>query len=567
MSDISVRPLFRLFLAAEALFFAGAAHAAIEISSKPTHGVSCSGGICTATSRKAVLNVGDLETMLAAADVSVVSGNAAKDIMLRGALTWASPSRLTLDSWRAITFGKPVDVAGTGALTIVTNDGGSGGDYVFLKSGRVRFLDVSASLVINANAYTLVNSVASLAAAVESNAFARYALADDYDAKADGKYGATVVPTPLAGIFEGLGNTVSKLRFVQNPGAGQAVGFFDTVEEGAVVRDFAMTRADLTSVNRSSGDRAGMLAVINAGTIAHVYTQGVIHGRSQGSTAGGLVDENFGTISDSSTAVSIIGGGVLGMAGGVAALNKGSIGGCSATGSVSAIMFAGGLVGENDGAIVNSHATGAIDSQAAGGLVSSNGAETGTITNSFATGAVAGLFVVGGLASGNFGVISSSYATGAVANTAATGEAGGLVGVNDDGTIENSYATGAVTNLDPSSAAEGGLIGDNRNSNTASIIQGAYSTGHLFGPGKIGGFIGLDEQPPGHTGAAYWDLDTSGVSDPSRGAGSPPNDAGITGLSDVQLKAGLPVGFDPAIWAQNPVINNGYPYLLALPPG
>jgi len=37
-------------------------------------------------------------------------------------------------------------------------------------------------------------------------------------------------------------------------------------------------------------------------------------------------------------------------------------------------------------------------------------------------------------------------------------------------------------------------------------------------------------------------------------------------LTDAQLKAQLPDGFDPKIWGQSPTINNGYPYLLANPP-
>jgi hypothetical protein len=48
--------------------------------------------------------------------------------------------------------------------------------------------------------------------------------------------------------------------------------------------------------------------------------------------------------------------------------------------------------------------------------------------------------------------------------------------------------------------------------------------------------------------------------------GNVPNDLGITGLTDAQLKSGLPAGFDPKIWAVNSKINNGYPYLLANPP-
>jgi len=44
------------------------------------------------------------------------------------------------------------------------------------------------------------------------------------------------------------------------------------------------------------------------------------------------------------------------------------------------------------------------------------------------------------------------------------------------------------------------------------------------------------------------------------------DDPGITGLTDAQLKSGLPTGFDPSVWAQSPSINNGYPYLIANPP-
>jgi hypothetical protein len=64
----------------------------------------------------------------------------------------------------------------------------------------------------------------------------------------------------------------------------------------------------------------------------------------------------------------------------------------------------------------------------------------------------------------------------------------------------------------------------------------------------------------------YWDLDTSGISDPSQGVGNYANYPGVSGLSDTQLKSALPRGFDRKIWGQAPNINNGYPYLLANPP-
>lgn len=81
----------------------------------------------------------------------------------------------------------------------------------------------------------------------------------------------------------------------------------------------------------------------------------------------------------------------------------------------------------------------------------------------------------------------------------------------------------------------------------------------------IGGHTGDDQASPGSITASYWDLD-KGVNDPSKGAGNIKNDPGITGLSDAQLKSGLPAGFYPTIWKQSAKLNNGYPYLVANPP-
>ena len=64
----------------------------------------------------------------------------------------------------------------------------------------------------------------------------------------------------------------------------------------------------------------------------------------------------------------------------------------------------------------------------------------------------------------------------------------------------------------------------------------------------------------------YWDTDTSGITDPSQGAGNIANDPGITGLTTQQFQSGLPTGFDPKIWAEKSTINNGLPYLIANPP-
>jgi hypothetical protein len=61
-------------------------------------------------------------------------------------------------------------------------------------------------------------------------------------------------------------------------------------------------------------------------------------------------------------------------------------------------------------------------------------------------------------------------------------------------------------------------------------------------------------------------MDASGIGNPSQGAGNIANDPGITGLSDTQLKSGLPAGFDKSIWKEKSAINGGNPYLIANPP-
>jgi hypothetical protein len=127
--------------------------------------------------------------------------------------------------------------------------------------------------------------------------------------------------------------------------------------------------------------------------------------------------------------------------------------------------------------------------------------------------------------------------------------------------IENSYATGSVGG-NISSTAIGGLVGNN-----VGTIGESYSTGTVRDTGTyVGGLIGVDGMPAGNITDSYWDTDTSGIKSLSQGAGIPANDPGVTGLTTAQFQSGLPAGFDPNIWAENPNINGGLPYLLANPP-
>ncbi len=134
------------------------------------------------------------------------------------------------------------------------------------------------------------------------------------------------------------------------------------------------------------------------------------------------------------------------------------------------------------GEVSYSSATGSLTADVAGGgLIGRN---TGTIRQSFAEVAV---FVTGskgyagGLVSYSSGTISNSYAFGAVTNESGP-YTGGLVGRNHGGTVSNSYAVGAVAG---SGTYEGGLIGDN----TATVTNSFWNTetsGHTSSDGGEG---------------------------------------------------------------------------------
>jgi hypothetical protein len=232
----------------------------------------------------------------------------------------------------------------------------------------------------------------------------------------------------------------------------------------------------------------------------------------------------------------------------------------------------GGLAGGGEGLVQNVSVSGQVKGAGPviGGLL---GTDFGTVIACSSSASVQGGngTVAGGLV-GHKGVqlgedIIASYATGNVSNGGGAA-VGGLVGeATQGGTISDSFATGSVTGS--GTAPAGGLIGTRAtDGGSTPLVQTSYSTGAVSsGAGApVGGSIGEDDVAGSGISDDYWDLETSGVSNPHQGAGNVPDDPGITGLTDMQLKSGLPAGFDPTIWAINPKINNGYPYLINNPP-
>ncbi len=519
-------PLFLPLTVALACWVA-TAQAEVTISDQPTHAMKCAKRVCTPKKARANLNVTELANMLATGDVKVISDSAALDIFMSAPLSWTSTSRLTLDSYRSIILQKPIAVAGTGALMLATNDGGSGGDFWFEKAGHVRFWDLNSSLVIGGQAYTLVKNIKHLASAVKANSSGFFALAGSHDAKRDGVYSEAPVAGTFLGSFEGLGNSISNLA-VQNQVDFDSVGLFARMDAGSTIRHVVLKNVSVST--SGAGSDTGSLVGESCGELSWVSADGIVSSRK--GNAGGLA----GTSACNNTQSAIYHSAFVG--------------------SVTAGQLVGGLAGGTYNATISdSHADVTVKGFEAGGLVGAGGG-TSSVLYSRVVGDISGESA-GGIAGDWEGQIKYSYST---ASVQGKGDAGGIAGNFQVGAIDNSYATGSVKGGD--NAEVGGLAG-----HKIPEIFACYSTGKVSvrHGAYIGGSIGYDVETY-QTDDVYWDFDTSGIHNSHRGAGYPADDPGVTGLTDAQLKAGLPNGFDPNVWGERADINNGYPYLLANPP-
>ncbi|HEX3942755.1 MAG TPA: hypothetical protein VHW69_01590 [Rhizomicrobium sp.] len=390
-----LRALSRALLASAAVCgVAGTAQASVTISDKPTSNMNCSGGVCTPTAKKANLNVTDLANLLAAGDTRVIADSAPKDIEFKAPLSWTSTGRLTLDSYHSIVFEQPVTVAGAGALTITTNDGGSGGDFWFEKKGHVEFSDITDSLIVNGNSYALVRNIRQLAKGVANNPSAFYALAKKYNAIKDGTYTQSPVSTLLTGVFEGLGNEISNLS-IDDPRDSANVGLF--AQSGGLVHNVSLSAVMIIAEGMDA--QAGGLAG-SGGNISHSSVAGSVSGSLY---AGGLAGLG-GTIQYSHSSASV-----------------------TTTG-----FAAGGLVGDSVGTVRHSYATGPVfggDGSVVGGLMGFEEIEGGLNFGVYATGAVRGgkNSAVGGLVGSEPLASIESYSTGAVSGDIGS-DVGGFYG-------------------------------------------------------------------------------------------------------------------------------------------
>lgn len=445
-------------------------------------------------------------------------------------LTW-SANKLTLEAAGDININATLNVNDAARLDMKVGYDRTGHQYVSdgavrvgmntdgTFKGKVNFFGADGTtprggpgfLSINDNPYTVLSLIADLQNVAETGF---YALGHDIDAN-----GASFTPigtdtTPFSGTFNGLGHTVSNLS-IDLP-SHSFVGFFGYAEDAAI-RNLGLIDADI----KGSQFVGGLVGRGLASVVGNSYVTGSVQGDWH---VGGLAgefggDQGFGSIENSWAASTVTGAGVGAQEafGGLVGYATAPITNSHATGNVTVTAgnnsktAVGGLVGKYGSfysrkKISGSHASGDVTagdgSQSVGGLVGEN---QGEIVDSYATGMVSGgnsSNSIGGLVgyNTNLGSIDGSHASGAVSGGDSGTMIGGLVGENLGGSIGNSHASGTVSSGD-AGASLGGLVGSNQGNVSDSHASGNVTGGD--GSGPIGGLIGSNGPDGGDVWNSY----------------------------------------------------------------
>ncbi|WP_281058906.1 MBG domain-containing protein, partial [Mesorhizobium sp. M7A.F.Ca.CA.001.12.1.1] len=469
---------------------------------------------------------------LATANVTISTGSGgsqAGDITIAAPISW-NTNTLTLSASHSIVFNANATIGGGGGLTLVTNNGGTGGTISYALGASATFTGTpgAQALSIDGQSYTLIYDVNGLQA-INSGLTGSYALAKNIDASTtsswnsglgfislgtDGNSNIQNGGNGFTGSFDGLGHTVDSLSVTQS--AAQYVGLFGYIGAGGLVQNVGVTNVTVRGFRTLGG-----IAGFNAGTVAQSYSTGQLFTTQYGSASGGLIGENDGALSDSFSTVVV---------------------------NARDTNTAGGAVGFNNfGTIDRVYAMGAVDigsgGAAVGGLVGSNYGysgvgEGGRITDSYSTGAVSGGWNVGAFIGNNLydGVVTGAYdtSTSGPYNTTSIAKpaiGGGTTGpnVNVVGLSTSSFQNGGANGL---SAAFGGGTG------------GLYPYLKSFYPNGVQAISGIAYKDAGNTplisgtGQPYYTKNPGLVSVVSGGVNLGTVSTGVNGYYYLALPAG-----------------------------
>jgi filamentous hemagglutinin family protein len=366
---------------------------------------------------------------------STAVGAGVGDIKLTLPVTWTANTTLNLIATHNVVLNDTAQSANGGKLLLRADSGGKGTGVVSLNGSAAPLMqggqvdiyydpanyaaptDFTPFVAGTSTAWMLVNDLAHLQA-MKTNLAGNYALGKNINASASAAMNGGTgfspvgnVATPYSGQFDGQGNVISGLKI--NLIGSQDVGLFG-VTSGRVAN------VGLEGVSIAGLTNVGAVAGTNLGTITRSYSTGAVSipvSDPANGFAGGLVGNNAGALDKSWSSASV-------------------------SGDASNI---GGLVGINDhGNITESYSSGSATARGsnAGGIAGVN-TVGGRISNSYSASAVDANSVAGGIAGTNEGLISFTYSSGP---TSALSVAGGLVG-NNKGVVGGSYSSGTTSGI------------------------------------------------------------------------------------------------------------------------
>ena len=441
------------------------------------------------------------------------------DIDVNDAISWSADTVLTLTATNDININAAI-TAGSADAGLELN---YGSDYNIADGGSITLSGASASLTVNGNAYTLIQSMDDLLAMDDDDGDASdyYAIAKDLDAA--GALYSNALVNSLSGTLAGLGHSISNLTISASD--SNYIGLIGTANGGSVVRDLNLVAFDITGLQYVGGLIGYAGSSSSGATISNCTVSGTVKSDdgSKSYDIGGLIGYlQNGSVSDSSSDATVTGyyyvGGLIGRAVGTSP-SAVTISNCTSSGPVNGTyyktkkgkikgsQYVGGLFGYIQSATISASSSEAtvtaytnLDDD---GFIISGGTSTYTgglggyarsvdISDSSASGDVIGYQEVGGLFGMLWGADSSPVrcptATPVAMLPASVGlythslltsagcSAAASVGYS---TISDSYAAGDVTGFADNI---GGLIGRSQ----LNTISNSYATGAVTNTGVAG---------------------------------------------------------------------------------
>lgn len=406
-------------------------------------------------------------------------------------------------------------------------------------------------------------------------------------------YGNTVTSDGHAGGLVGtneniISGSTSVSNVIANSKEAMAGGIAGLNDEGAVIDNSESNSAVAGNVATSSG--LGGVAGENKGNLSKVDNLGVTNGGDSGSTAvGGITGINTGSIENAYNESFVTGGE---KAGGLVGINEktGSLVNAANAGRVEGKGTAqkiGGLVGDNDGSILNGRNGGNVTGTTyVGGIVGTNredstltdiindtsilikgstyvggiaGQNAGRIVDTevsrtLSDGVVEGVEYVGGIAGKNTGYIENPHNNislrinkDALKDGKTAQYFGGVSGINEqEGSIGNATNLADVTA--EGATYVGGIVGHNK----GTLLNLSGNRGNVIGANYVGGVAGINE----HSLTAIDASNTGSVQALQGGAGGifAVNHGDVTNsrlVNDAVVAGGAHAGATGGIFAEN----------------